>query len=169
MAKSATQEDKARVMRAISWGHQHGLSLNGLYYDEELAGPDGATHWIFTTEGTPNEQIEGAIRQLDTDHDSVGFTVMRIPQAWIDEMLEAQVSDRDIFAKLRGIVEGTITDLTLTWPNKESLHVDPTTASMLVKVHDACDEATRGNIRKAANMSPSKFMGVVDVAWKCVK
>lgn len=168
MSRSANEQDKPKVILAITWGHKHGLTLNGLYYDEELAGHDGATHWIFATEKTPNEQVEGAIRELDSNHDSVGFTVIRIPQAWIDEVLTAQVFDGDIMDKVRAIVEGRSPDNTLTWPNKQCLHIDPTTANLLVKVFDAADQKTQVNICKAANVSPAKFMRVVDIAWKCV-
>lgn len=168
MSRSANEQDKPEVIRAIAWGHKHGLRLNGLYYDEELATADGASFWIFTTSETPNEQVEEAIREMYDNHDVVDFSVIRIPQAWIDEALQPIQPVGDIIDKVRSIVNGESHDHTLTWPDKQSLHIDPTTANLLIKVFDASDERTQRNIRKASNMSLNKFTQVIDIAWKCV-
>jgi hypothetical protein len=160
--------DKDHIVRAIAWGHKHGLTFNGLYYDEELCGRGGATYWIFATQTTENEVIEQAIQQMAEECDAVNFTIMRIPQAWIEEALDAQTPDPDVFSKLRAMVDGTTQDRTLIWPDKRAIHIDPTTSNMLVKAYDACEEPTQLKMRKAANLSADNFQRVVDISWKCV-
>lgn len=57
----------------------------------------------------------------------------------------------------------------IEWPDGEKQEVDATTANLLVKVVDAVGDDTRKKILSMMAESRSRFLGVVDTAWKCVR
>jgi len=163
---TATADEKETAKSDIEWARQRGLSFNGLYYAEELAGPHGANYYLFVPEGTDKEVIDKAADECWAALDVVTLTAVIIPGTWIDEIYAKATPDDDIMAKVMSM--GVTSDNLLTWPGGQSLRLDATTRNMLKQVFAAVNEDTQAKIRKAANISPEKFLSVVDVAWKCV-
>lgn len=163
---TATADEKETAQSDIEWARQRGLSFNGLYYSEELAGSHGANCYLFVPEGTDKEVIDKAADECWAALDVVTLTVVIIPKAWVDELYANATPDDDIIDKVMSM--GGTTDNLLTWPGGESLRLDPTTCNMLKQVFASVSEDTQDKIRKAANRSPEKFMKVIDIAWKCV-
>lgn len=164
---TAAADEKETAQSDIEWARQHGLSFNGLYYAEELAGPHGANCHLFVPKGTDKEVIDKAADECWAALDVGALTAVIIPAAWIDELYAKATPDDDIMAKVMSM--GVTTDNLLTWPGGHSLRLDPTTGNMLKKVFSAVNEDTQAKIRKVANSSPEKFMQVIDVAWGCAK
>jgi len=165
----ARKEDKARYIRAIKWGHKHGLTFNGFYYDEELAGPDGMSYEILIPSGTKNKDADQAIRQMWDEQDVVRFTCVVIPREWIEEAISHAVPDYYVMDKLLAIADGSARESHLVWPDRSSLHVDPTTANMLATVYKAASVRSKITIKTRVNTSQQDFLQVVDLAWACIK
>lgn len=64
-----------------------GFLINGLFYDEQLSGPDGMHFTLFATEETTLDQIHKAKKDLRNDRDATGFSVVNIKKAWADALL----------------------------------------------------------------------------------
>lgn len=143
-----------------------GERLNGFYYHEELAGPDGMSVVLFVTEGTTGEAILSAQEQAHAEGDVVSFHAQVVPERWLmSSDTDTQVS-ADIHA-LRQIVE-THTAGTLRWDNGETLLVDVTTAGVLVQVYDAVSDEVRKKLRKKIQSSKVDFLQTIDAVWRVV-
>lgn len=173
----ARKEDKARYIRAIKWGHKHGHTFNGFYYDEELAGPGGMSYEILIPSGTKNQDIENAIRQMWDEQDVVGFTCVYIPREWIEEAISHAVPSphgvMDHIITLREHDAGMSTlsqppSRTLVWPDRTSTHIDPSTTKLLATVYEKCSHENRIKMRVKVNASHQDFLQVVDICWSLV-
>lgn len=83
-----------------------GTLANGLFYDEELSGPDGMHFTLFATETTTPEQIEGAKVIIRNDRDATGFSIVKIKQAWADALTHKETRPAGGWIEsLRWIVE----------------------------------------------------------------
>lgn len=83
--KADPEYDEESVKRAVRWQRGIRQSANELHYDENLAGPDGASYVVFATKETSDEQIEGAIKFLKATQDVVGYETLIVPAEWLQE------------------------------------------------------------------------------------
>ena len=72
-AKHTKSRDEYAVMRHL-WSHNQ---INGVWYHEELAGPDGAAFEVFQLPDTPPESLEFAVSKIRRDFDVVSLRVKR--------------------------------------------------------------------------------------------
>ena len=72
-AKHTKSRDEYAVMRHL-WSHSQ---ISGVWYHEELAGPDGAAFEVFQLPDTPPESLEFAVSKIRRDFDVVSLRVKR--------------------------------------------------------------------------------------------
>lgn len=83
---NADQEfDRHKVEYAVGYNRRWGQSYAGLYYDEELAGPDGMSVMLFITDDTTTEQIQQAERAARDKGDVVRIQCLKCPAEWLAE------------------------------------------------------------------------------------
>lgn len=80
--------DEARVRSAVAWNRRWGESFAGLYYDDELAGPDGTSIQLLVTEDTPDEQIQQAEQEAQDSQDVVALLALVVPAEWLTDNKE---------------------------------------------------------------------------------
>lgn len=79
----ATEGDRGWVERAVAWRKKWHETLNGLYYDDPLAGPDGIELIILADKDTPVADVTAAIEQGRVRHDVVDHRVVICPKEWL--------------------------------------------------------------------------------------
>lgn len=79
----ADDSDRLRVESDIRWNRRWHQSFGGLYYNEELAGPDGVSVRLYTTTDTPAEQIDRAVKEARYTCDVVSIHCMQCPAEWL--------------------------------------------------------------------------------------
>ncbi len=80
---SARLEEKAAVIRAITWCREKGLALAGLPYTDELAGPGGIHLQLLVPDaGFGREICEQALREGYRERDVVSHSIKVCPTDW---------------------------------------------------------------------------------------
>lgn len=77
-------EDESYVRRCADWCRRWQDSLNGFYYDDPLAGPDGIHLRLLVPESRNlKTHIQAALREAKRSRDVVSHSVMIVPDAWV--------------------------------------------------------------------------------------
>lgn len=82
--KAHPEYDEQRVRNAVAWNHRWGQRLGGLYFDEELAGPNGMNVQLLVTADTPDLIIEAGRQQAIEEGDVVNITALECPPEWLE-------------------------------------------------------------------------------------
>ncbi|MDA5564334.1 hypothetical protein PJK54_11735 [Cobetia sp. MMG027] len=85
ITKADLEFDRHKVESAVGYNRRWGQSHAGLYYDEELAGPDGMSVMLFITDDTTTEQIQQAERAARDAGDVVRIQCLKCPAEWLTE------------------------------------------------------------------------------------
>lgn len=72
-AKHVKSRHEFAVMRSL-WSH---ANINGVWYNEELAGPDGASFEVFALPDITEETVMSAVRKIRRDFDVVSLRVVK--------------------------------------------------------------------------------------------
>lgn len=72
-AKHVKSRNKFASTRKL-WSH---CQINGVWYHEELAGPDGASFEVFQLPETQQEHVEYAVSKIRRDFDVVSLRILR--------------------------------------------------------------------------------------------
>lgn len=83
--RTATPEEKDRVMRTFGWCQKHGMEFGGFPYDDPLAGPDGIHLVLLVPEGTPVAACEIGLREGRQALDVVTHETCFCPHSWFQE------------------------------------------------------------------------------------
>lgn len=79
----ATPDQEQHVRQSVDWNRKWDQSLGGLYYNEELAGPDGMSVQLFATEDTPDLILQAAEQQAYEEGDVVSIHALIVPAEWL--------------------------------------------------------------------------------------
>ena len=127
-----------------------GTLTNGLFYDEELSGPDGAHFTLFVPEGTDRDIIDKAKSIIRNSRDATGFSVVKIKREWADALTHNETRPAGGWIEsLRWIVEHKQcrkidAEGGLLPENKAGGQLcDLFTASRMVQIYDALNATNR--------------------------
>lgn len=82
--RKATEDERDSILRTLEWCEGHNVKLDGLPYDDQLAGPGGIHLNLLVSPGTSKERIEAALKQGYRERDVVYHTVTEVPEAWFE-------------------------------------------------------------------------------------
>lgn len=162
----AHPDEEETVRRSVAWNRRWGQEYAGLFYQEELAGPEGMDVQVFVTEAATDDEIRAAEKEARQTQDVVGFGALVVPAEWLEEE-DPKVAWNPGLGVLQKIVEDH-TAMKMRWPDGDML-VDVTTANLVLQTLDAVKEPIRGKVLGMIERSKGDFLAVVDTAWKCVK
>jgi len=161
----AHPDQEQHVRQSVAWNRQWDQSLGGLYFNEELSGPDGMSVQLFVTKDTP----DGALREAECaayeEGDVVSIHALVVPEEWLEETDDKKPS-ASIAAIQRIVDEKSAGEI--RWPDGDKMVVDAFTASMLVKVHEALRPDLQEKVEGMISKSQAHFLKVIDVAWDAV-
>lgn len=75
-AKHVKSRHEFAVMRSL-WSN---AQINGVWYNEELAGPDGASFEVFAPPDVTEEMVMSAVRKIRRDFDVVSLRVVKFEE-----------------------------------------------------------------------------------------
>lgn len=153
-------EDNAEQVKSeLEFARRCGNQYNGIYYSGELAGPGGMSYWLFPAEGTSDEVIEEAERQLRADQDVVSCDVIFVPPEMVmdDERDKPCADASERIAKIRKIVEEK------SFNKVEGVSIDLFSASAIIAVYDVL------NAENKAKYAALPIRKMATVAFKLVK
>ena len=81
--RKARLDEQRDVRLTIEWRQRNGETLNGLYYGDELCGPQGINLVIYAFAATPVSEIRRALAEGYMKHDVVEHAVVLIPPQWV--------------------------------------------------------------------------------------
>jgi hypothetical protein len=84
-ARHASPEDKEGVIRTLKWCKKHGLNLEGLPYDDPLAGPDGIHLVLLAPMNATSQACASALDEGYVRSDVVYHSTLRCPVHWFVE------------------------------------------------------------------------------------
>jgi len=151
-------EDEVKLKRDIEFARRCNNRANGLYWDGELAGPDGMNFMFFAPEGTTDEELEKAEEELRQNQDVIHCTVLFVPAEWVadDDRDKPSATEEEKITKIRAIKEGVFNKV-------DGVALDSFSASAIIAVYDAISAE---NKRKFAALPVLKM---ANVAFKLVK
>lgn len=164
---TAHPDQEEHVRQSVAWNRKWGQSLGGLYFNEELAGPDGMSVQLFITKDTPDEVLLSAEHSARDEGDVVSIHALVVPEEWLEEGGKGETQPLASLDALQRIVDDS-TAGSLRWGDGETLVVDTFTASMLVKVHESLRPDLQEKVEGLIAKSQAHFLKVVDTAWSTV-
>lgn len=164
---TAHPDQEEHVRSAVAWNRKWDQSLGGLYFNEELSGPDGMSVQLFVTKDTPDLTIQAAEQQAYEEGDVVSIHALVVPEEWLKEGGKGETQPLASLDALQRIVDDS-TAGEIRWPDGDKLVVDTFTASMLVKVHEKLHPELQEKVEGLIAKSQAHFLKVVDTAWSTV-
>lgn len=163
---TAHHDQEEHVRKSVAWNRKWDQSLGGLYFNEELSGPDGMSVQLFVTKDTPDLTIQAAAQQAYEEGDVVSIHALVVPEEWLKETDDSLPALASIDALQRIVDDSTAGEI--RWPDGDKLVVDTFTASMLVKVHEKLHPELQEKVSRMIAKSQAHFLKVIDITWETV-